>query len=54
MAVLGLLEPISGVKQIQVDIGVHHEYLTHKCKIPTVYNSKITLQNIGNTEPGPF
>ena len=52
MAGLGVLEPLSSVKQIQVYIVMHHEYISHKCKIHTVDNSKRTLEYIGNTKPG--
>ena len=51
---LGILEPLSSFNQIQVYIGIHCEDLTHKCKIQTVENSKITLYYIVNTEPVHF
>ena len=49
-----MLEPFDIVNQIKVGIGMNREGLTHKCKIQTVDNSKITLEYIGNTEPGHF
>ena len=42
-SVLGVLVTLSGVKQLQGDIGIHGEYITHKCKVHTVDHSKITL-----------
>ena len=51
-SLLGVLVTLSGVKKLQGDIGIHGEYITHKCKVHTVDNSKITLSYKGNTEPG--
>ena len=51
---MDMLEPLATVKQIQVDIGIYSEDITHKCKIQTVENSKINIEYMGNTEPGNF
>ena len=53
-AVLGMLEPLYSVKQIQVNIGIHCEYQTNKCNIQKVENPKGTIEYIGSTEPGNF
>ena len=48
---LGMLKPIASVNQIQVDISIHREDLSHRYKIHNVDNSKRTLEYIDNTEP---
>ena len=47
-----MLEPITSEKQIKIGIGMHREYIAHKCKIQMVDNSKKVIEYIGNNKTG--